>query len=69
MYETANGGRSFKITAGTNERQIQFYMKLMCPKTGEGPFPAVVDGDLCFGYVFNKDFHEKYTTARPSFSE
>ncbi len=60
-YETRNGGGSFTITAGTNEKQVQFYMKVMCPQKGEAPFAAVVDGDLCFEYAFNNAFHQTFT--------
>lgn len=49
---------SFRIIAGTKERQLSFVMQLRLPKrsaSGELP-PVVVIGDMCFEYMFNKEY-------------
>ncbi len=51
---------TYRIIAGTAEKQLSFYMKLFTPgKTG--PWPTAVDGDLCFKYVFDNPWHEAFT--------
>ena len=47
--------RNYRITTGKKDRPISFYMKIFLPK-GKGPFPAVVDGDLCWTYAFSKEW-------------
>ena len=37
----------WKITAGTNRHQVSFSIYAHRPK-GEGPWPVVIDGDLCY---------------------
>ena len=52
--------RSYRIIAGTREKQLSFYMKLFTPgKTG--PFPTAVDGDLCFQYSFDEAWYRAFT--------
>ena len=41
--------QSIRITAGTKEKQLSFYVKLFTPNHA-GPYAAAVDGDLCFKY-------------------
>ena len=43
---------SYKITAGTNERQLDIYFKVYRPDC-EGRTPVVLDGDGCWEYVTN----------------
>ena len=47
--------RSYKIYAGSKEKQVSFLMKVILP-TGVEKCPVIVDGDLCFGYAFDKDW-------------
>ncbi|MBR6323205.1 MAG: hypothetical protein IKR59_10065, partial [Lachnospiraceae bacterium] len=51
---------SYRITAGTEEKQLSFYMKLFTPKK-RAPWPTAVDGDLCFMYAFDTPWHEAFT--------
>ena len=44
---------SYRITAGTEEKQLSFYTKLFTPKK-RAPWPTAVDGDLCFMYAFDR---------------
>ncbi|MBO5200738.1 MAG: hypothetical protein J6B93_05590 [Clostridia bacterium] len=55
-------GRSniYKIIAGTKEKQASFRMKVFRPET-QGKFPVVIDGDGCFDYAYDKDFHGAFT--------
>ena len=46
---------SYKITTGTKRNPVSFYMKVILPNS-EGPHPAIIDGDMCFMYSFNKEF-------------
>ena len=59
IYTPGFGGvNSFRIIAGTKERQLSFAMQLRLPKrsaSGELP-PVAVIGDMCFGYMFNKEY-------------
>lgn len=51
---------SYKIYAGTREKQVSFMMKVIRPKT-DGKVPAVVCGDLCWGYSHDKDYVSEFT--------
>lgn len=51
---------SCRILAGTKESAAQFLMTILKPP-GYGPFPAVVDGDLCFGYPYDRAFTDTFT--------
>ena len=51
---------TYKIITGTNEKQLSFTMKVFMPET-PGKYPAVIDGDMCFGYPFDKEFISTYT--------
>lgn len=51
---------SYKITAGTNEKQVSFFMKVFMPET-PGKHPAVINGDMCFNYSFNTEFTSSFT--------
>lgn len=51
---------TYKITAGTNQKQATFTMKVFMPEK-PGKYPAVIDGDMCFGYPFDKEFISTFT--------
>ena len=53
--------QSYRITTGTKQCPVSFTMMVMKP-AGDGKFPTVVDGDLCFKYVFDKDFINEFTS-------
>lgn len=46
---------TFRITAGTNEKQLSFTMTVFRTKK-PGKFPVVVDGDLCFPYPYTESW-------------
>lgn len=46
---------SYRIYTGTRAHPVSFLMKLVFPKEG-GPFPCIVDGDMCFPYHMNKEY-------------
>lgn len=47
--------QSFRIITGTRQQPVSFVMRLILPE-GSGPFPAIVNGDLCWKYAFDKDY-------------
>lgn len=47
--------RNYRIVTGTRQTPTAFTMRVIGPKK-PGVFPAIVDGDLCWGYVFDKEF-------------
>lgn len=56
LYRGGEGrSNSYRITTGTNKKQVSFLMKVILPKK-KGKHPAIVDGDLCFMYSFDKEF-------------
>ena len=40
----------YKITAGTEEKQLSFLLKIYKPE-GNGVFPVIIDGDECWRYM------------------
>lgn len=46
---------TYKITTGTKKNPISFTMLVFLPNT-EKLCPAIIDGDLCFGYAFEDGF-------------
>ena len=52
---SSSGARSYKITAGTKQKQVSFVMSIIQPEKVKNP-PIVVDGDLCWLYAFNVDY-------------
>ncbi len=52
---------SFKITTGKRDNPISFYMRVFVPN-GNGPFTAVIDGDMCFPYMLNPEYYTKFTS-------
>lgn len=52
---------SYRITAGTNEKQVSFLMRLFGPKRENGvKYPVTVDGDMCFNYCYDKEYLSKF---------
>lgn len=51
--------RSYRITAGTAEKQVSFLMKVILPRGADNP-PVAVDGDLCWLYAFNREFPDAF---------
>lgn len=51
---------SCTVTTGTGANPIIMHLTIMKPK-GLGPFPAVIDGDLCFRYPYDRDFINTFT--------
>lgn len=49
------GLRCFRITTGTREKPLCFYMRVLGPEK-RGVFPAIVDGDLCWEYPIDPEF-------------
>lgn len=47
--------QSFRITTGTKARPLSFIMRVIRPEK-PGVYPAIVDGDLCWRYAFDKEF-------------
>ena len=61
LYVGGKGGmNTYRITAGTKEKQVSFIAKLFLPGWGvptPTPLPPViVDGDLSFKYAFDKEY-------------
>lgn len=52
---------SYRITTGTKECPVTFTMMVFLPSC-DGKAPAVIDGDLCFEYAFDKEFIEAFTS-------
>ena len=53
---------SYRITAGTKEKQVSFLMRTFVPKKQEvAKYPVVVDGDMCFAYCYDKEYLSKFT--------
>ena len=49
-----------RIVTGTKECPVTMSMTVFKP-AGPGPFPVVVDGDMCFEYIYDKDFVSRFT--------
>lgn len=49
--------RTYRITAGTRERQVSFRMQLWLPaEPTKTPPPVIVDGNQCFGYPADREW-------------
>lgn len=56
--EPLDSGRevcSFRIITGTRKMPVSFIMRVIRPAM-DRKYPAIVDGDLCWGYAFDKAF-------------
>lgn len=61
MYAAGPGELNcWKITTGPADRPVHFTMMAFLPE-GDAKCPAVITGDLCFGYAFDKDYVESFT--------
>lgn len=54
---------SYRIITGTRTSPVMFTMYTFSPPTDQKIFPAVVDGDLCFRYIYDKEFIRTFTDA------
>ena len=52
--------QTFKITAGTKEKQVTFLMRVFLSKT-QGKYLVVISGDLCFRDVFKEEYINTFT--------
>lgn len=51
---------SYRIIAGRQNQSLSFKMVIFKPK-GKNKFPAVIDGDLCWRYVYDPQFINSFT--------
>lgn len=58
---------SYRITAGTKEKQVSFHMKVYRPRS-ETPCPVVVNGDLSFLHHFSQEYIKTFTNNKISFA-
>ena len=47
--------RNFRIITGRKACPVSLIMRILLPE-GTGPFPAIVDGDLCWRYAFDREY-------------
>ncbi len=67
LYIAAESGAcSYRIITGTREKPVTFLMKVMRPRT-KTPCPVVIDGDMCFMYPFQTEFHKTFTDNQITF--
>lgn len=59
-YVSDDGG-SYRIIAGTKEKQVSFMMKIIRPVKVKTPTPVAVDGDFCFNYSHNSEYVNLFT--------
>ena len=52
--------RNYRIVTGTRQNPTAFTMRVIGPSK-PGVYPAIVDGDLCWGYSFDKAFTSAVT--------
>lgn len=52
--------RNYRITTGRKDHPVSFIMRVILPAQ-DGKFPAIVDGDLCWRYAFDKEYIETVT--------
>ena len=60
IYEGHNLRAQYRIRAIAGDRTVDFLLNLFLPQGVKDP-PVVVDGDLCFGYAYDKAFIEAFT--------
>ena len=51
---------NYRITTGRKDHPVSFIMRVLIPE-GSGKFPAIVDGDLCWRYAFDKEYLQTVT--------
>ena len=52
--------RNYRITTGRRSCPVSFLMRVILPAE-QGKFPAIVDGDLCWRYAFDKEYLQTAT--------
>lgn len=57
---------SYKIYAGTNKKQVSFFVKIFRPDTDE-KVPVIIDGDGCWAYSHNQDYIRAMTDNNIAF--
>lgn len=57
----ASESATYRITAGTNEKQVTFSVKIIKAEDTSRRLPAIVDGDLSFNYIFENNVHKMFT--------
>lgn len=60
LYLGSGDPASYKITTGTRENPVSFNMYVFKAKLGKKT-PAVISGDLCFHYAFDKEYIKTFT--------
>jgi len=50
----------WRVTSGTKEKPVSFTIYAHKP-AGDGPYPVVIDGDLCYGCMQNPEIAKKFT--------
>ena len=51
---------NYRITTGRKDYPVSFIMRVICPSE-KGTFPAIVDGDLCWRYAFDREYIQTVT--------
>ena len=46
----------WRITTGTKENPVSFCMRIFLPRGGKKKRAAIISGDLCFNYAFDKEY-------------
>ena len=59
LYEGARLS-SYRILTGTYERPISFSMQVVFPPEKKDVYPAVIDGDACFDYMYKEAFLQPF---------
>lgn len=49
-------GVTYRIVTGRHSCPVSFILKIFLPKDRSEKCPVIVDGDLCFGYVFDNEY-------------
>ena len=52
---------NYRITTGRKDHPVSFIMRVILPTEGGEKFPAIVDGDLCWRYAFDKEYLQTVT--------
>lgn len=58
--DTSDAIRNYRIITGRKDYPVSFIMRVVKPSE-EGKFPAIVDGDLCWRYAFDKEYLQAAT--------
>lgn len=59
-YKSPSGLLSYTIKTGTKAKPIYLSMMAFKPE-GDGPFPVVISGDMCFPYAFKEEWIKTFT--------